>query len=269
MQEERILNGRTIQLVEDEAISWWSWRPGIKPLTAFLLGGVLSLLALFLLVNCVTLLSGRLLDNGASPVRVRGVVVGHSVDPLGASQLVIHLEQPDFPATITLVVAPTTATLLTNGTPVIVDYAQHLRTPYALESGGRSYVLPGTGPTASLWETLALLCVGLLMLPYPALLFFWGWRDLRTWRVPQVTGYIVGRRAARQTTTRTPGLVPRVIRTWHGLAVQSDQEDAGDQAILTFGVAEDVYERFHRGERVLATYSPHLRHLYSLQHIEE
>ena len=31
---------------EREPISWWSWRPGIKPRTAFVVGGLLSLVAL-------------------------------------------------------------------------------------------------------------------------------------------------------------------------------------------------------------------------------
>src|SRR6266700_2641077 len=35
--------------LENETVSWWSWRPGIKPRNAFIIGGLLSLVALLLL----------------------------------------------------------------------------------------------------------------------------------------------------------------------------------------------------------------------------
>ena len=256
-------------LVESEAVSWWSWRPGARPLRAFLFGGFLSLLALFLLVNAVIALIAGALDSGSAPLRVQGTVGGHSRDALGSSQLTIRLTQPGFPASITLMVSRATSTALANGAPVVVDYAPHQRTPVALESNGQRYLLPGTSVSGNLLETLALLLFGLLLLPYPLLLSIWAWRDLRTRQNCQRTGYIAALRAARQSTTRTPGLVPRTTHTWHGIAVQveSASPNLAEPEILTFGVREEIYQVFKRGDHVRVTYSPHLRHLYTVTKI--
>lgn len=269
MQEKREKESEPKGLIESEAVSWWSWRPGARPLRAFLLGGVLSLLALFLLINGVATLAAGVLDSSSAPLRVQGIVGGHSKDALGSPQLTIHLMQRGFPASITLIVSRATSARLANGTPVVVDYAPHQRTPYALESNGQRYLLPGTSVSGNLLETLALLLFGLLLLPYPLLLSIWGWRDLRAWQNCQYTGYIVALRAARQTTTRTPGLVPRTTHTWHGIAVQVEKGEpvSAEPEILTFGVREDVYRVFKRGDHVRVTYSPHLRHLYSVTKI--
>jgi len=256
-------------LIESEAVSWWSWRPGARPGRAFLFGGLLSLLALFLLLNGVATLVAGVLDSSSAPLRVRGIVAGHGSDVLGSPQLMIRLTQPGFPSSITLVVSHTTSVELTNGTPVAVDYAPHQRTPYALESGGRSYPLPGTSASGNLFESLTLLLFGLLLLPYPLLLAIWGWRDLRARQPCQRTGHIVALRTARQTTTRTPGLVPRTTHTWHGIALQveSSAPESAEPEILTFGVREELYRVFKRGDYVRVTYSPHLRHLYTITKI--
>ncbi len=257
------------ELIASEAVSWWNWRPGARPGRAFLFGGLLSLLALFLLLNGVATLVAGVLDSSSAPVRVRGIVGGHGNSALGSPQLMIRLTQPGFPSAITLVVSRTASAELTNGTPVVVDYAPHQRTPYALESGGKSYPLPGTSASGNLFESLALLLFGLVLLPYPLLLAVWGWRDLRARQNCQRTGYIVALRATRQTTTRTPGLVPRTTHTWHGIAMQVENStlNAAEPEILTFGVREEVYQVFKRGDHVRVTYSPHLRHLYSITKI--
>jgi hypothetical protein len=52
-------------------VSWWNWRPGLKPLHALLLGVFLSLLALFLLTNGLAVLLGELLGRG--PLAQNGV----------------------------------------------------------------------------------------------------------------------------------------------------------------------------------------------------
>lgn len=269
MQEKAKTEGEQRELIESEAVSWWSWRPGARPGRAFLFGGLLSLLALFLLLNGVATLVAGVLDSSSAPLRVQGMVGGHSNDALGSPQLTIRLAQPGFPSSITLVVSRTASAELANGTPVVVDYAPHQRTPYALESNGQRYLLPGTSASGNLLETLALLLFGLLLLPYPLLLSVWSWRDLRTRQSCQRTGYIVALRAARQTTARTPGLVPRTIHTWHGVAMQAEDAapDSAEPEILIFGVREEVYHVFKRGDRVRVTYSPHLRHLYTITKI--
>jgi hypothetical protein len=257
------------ELIASEAVSWWNWRPGARPGRAFLFGGLLSLLAIFLLLNGVATLIAGMLDSSSAPLRARGIVGGHGSDVLGSPQLTIRLTQPGFPPSITLVVSRTASAELANGTPVVVDYAPHQRTPYALESGGRRYLLPGTSASGNLFESLALLLFGLLLLPYPLLLTIWGWRDLHARQNCQRTGHIVALRAARQTTTRTPGLVPRTTHTWHGIALQIEDASPGSAQpeILTFGVREEVYHIFKRGDHVCVTYSPHLRHLYTITKI--
>lgn len=269
MQEKRTADKRSTQLIESEAVSWWSWRPGARPGRAFLLGSLLSLLALFLLLNGIAALLAGILDSSAAPLRAPGVVTAHSKDVLGSPQLTIHLREPGFPPTITLVVARTTSAEIADGAAVTVDYAPRQRIPYALENGGRSYPLPGSSASGNLLETLVLLLAGLLLLPYPLLLSFWGWHDLRAGQNCRSVGYVVALRVARQTTNRTPGMLPRTTHTWYGIALQieNEAEQSAEPQILTFGVQEEIYQTYKRGERVQAIYSPHLHHLYSLQHL--
>ncbi|HEY0755925.1 MAG TPA: hypothetical protein VGD98_18350 [Ktedonobacteraceae bacterium] len=252
-------------LIESEAVSWWSWRPGMRPLRAFLFGGLLSLLALFLLVNGASTLSAGVLDSSSAPLRIPGVVTGHGKDILGSPQLTLHLNESGFPALITLVVSPATSLALTNGSAVLVDYAPHKHIPYALENGKQRYSLPGTSVFENFWQTLGLLLSGLLLLPYPYLLSFWGWRDLHPDQKCQRTATVIATRAARQTTNRTPGLVPRTTHIWYGVALQTEQSATTSPEILTFAVRQELYEELLRGTCVEITYSPHLRYLYALK----
>lgn len=248
---------------EGEAISWWKWRPGIKPWRALFTGGILTLLALFLLVNGVALLAAGILDSFTPPWQVPGRVTGQSSG--GAPQLTIHLEQSGLPASITLVVSAAAAAHLKNGEPVIVDYGAHLHNPYALEAARQSYALPGTGRAGHLVETLSLLIFSLLLLPYPALLGFWGWRDLHTGQ-RQCVAPVIALRKARQTTTRTPGMVPRTVNTWHGVAIRTEQSP---QELLIFAIPQDLHARLQVGEIVEVRYSPHLHYLYTLTRHEQ
>lgn len=263
MSEERTVIQQL--LLESEAVSWWSWRPGIKPLRAFLAGGLLSLLALFLLVSGLTTLIAGILDSASTPVRVAGVVTDHTTNMLGSPQLILRLSQPGFPTNITLVVSPAASAVLTNGSMISVDYAPHQRTPYALESKGQRYLLPDTSVTGNVGQSVALLLFGLLFLPYPALLFFWGWRDLRNDRPYRRSATIVALRAARQTTNRGPGLIPRVTHIWHGVALQLETDAHLTSEVLTFGIRQELHEQLRRGTRVEVCYSPHLRYLYTLK----
>ncbi|HET8846025.1 MAG TPA: hypothetical protein VFN35_31470 [Ktedonobacteraceae bacterium] len=269
MQKRSEQNAAPVELIESDAVSWWSWRPGMKPLWAFLFGGLLSLLALFLLSNGVLSLLSDILNSSEPPLRVPGVVVTHSQSGLGTPQLTIHLEKIGFPSTITLLVSSVASTALTDGAAVIVDYGPHLHTPYALESSGRNYTLPGTSSSGNLFESLTLLLSGLVLLPYPLLLFLWGWRDLHLGRTKQLTGYVVALRAARQTTRRSPGMVPRTTGTWYGVALQAEDADINARVLplLTLGIRREIYEQLQRGDKIQVTYSPHLHHLYALKRL--
>ena len=91
--------------------------------------------------------------------------------------------------------------------------------------------------------SVALLLLGITLLPYPALLTLWGLRDLRSAHGRRngccmMTARVVGKRAAARTTTRSspqrslrsayqssrgsdnrPGLTPRLSRSWYGIAL--------------------------------------------------
>ncbi len=55
-----------------EPISWWSWRPGIRPRNALFIGGLITVVALLLLgIGLVTLVLG-ILDSFSPPVQVTG-----------------------------------------------------------------------------------------------------------------------------------------------------------------------------------------------------
>jgi hypothetical protein len=223
-------------------------------------------LALFLLLNAAVTLVAAALDGSSAPLQVRGIVSGKSNRAAGLPLLTIRLARPGLPASIMLAVSPSLAADLPNGSSVVLDYAAHQDTPFALESHGQRYVLPGSWTSNNLFETLGLLLFGLLLLPYPSLLATWGWRDLRARQNCQRTGHIVALRAARQTTARTPGMVPRTTHIWYGVAVQAEHASPGsaDAEILIFGVRQDVYSICKRGDRVQVTYSPSLHHLYTI-----
>ncbi len=271
MPEKLKVRQPDIHSVEHEPVSWWNWRSGLKPGRALLLGGVLTLLALVLAVSGLTTLIAGLLDSTSAPVRVPGIVTAHSKGILGEPQLTIRLHTPGLPSSITLVMPSATAQRLTNGTTVLVDYGLHLHAPYALESGGHLYPLAGTSVMGNLVETLLLLLFGLVLLPYPFLLALWGWLDLHAAQARLLTASVVALRSATQTTTRAPGLIPRVLSTWHGVAlkVQPPGEGSGRPEILTFGISQALYDRLHLGDTVEAVCSLHLRYLYTLKRLEK
>ncbi len=265
MQEKPARGESANRLIESEAVSWWSWKPGMKPLYALLLGGVLSLTGLFLLLNSGTALILNVLDSVTPAQRVPGIVVGHSQTVIGSQQVTIRLATPGFPTEISLVVPSNSLADLANGTHIVVEYATHQRLPYALESAGKRIVLSGTLTPG----IVSLLIFSLLLLPYPLLLSFWGWRDLRTRQTRQIIGSVVALREAKQTTRRTPGLVPRITSTWYGIALQAENgQSASEPEIFIFGVQQEMHKDLQRGDRVMATYSPHLRHLYALKHLK-
>jgi hypothetical protein len=188
--------------------SWWSWRPGIAPASAVLIGLLLLLLTtLFLTVGLSALISS-----------IFGGVT-----------------------------------------------AQHLNGPATGHAGGSPGTVPGS---------LLLLLVGLLMLPYPLFLTFGGWHDLRGQR-QAVTGRVVTLRTTardiiRQGRAARPGMTSRLARAWYGMALQPGEplDPRTHQQIMIFRLNEEQYRDLREGEHVRVVYTPRLRHVQSLKHVD-
>jgi hypothetical protein len=251
-------------------ISWWSWRPGIQPRNALLLGVPLTLITLLMvLLGMFTLIAG-LEDSTSPPLHVPGTVLDHKAGTqVSAPQLILALRGPkSIPGTVTIAVSQSTFQLVIIKAPVIVSYSPRLHFVYALEYAGHVYPLPGTTAAGNPFGSLALLLVGLLLLPYPALLMHWGWQDLLLERyqrakMAHMTARVVDKRATAQTRTARPGFTGRGSRPWYGLALLPLDEN-GAEHIITFSVSEEVWARTKVDTRVKVTYSPHLRYMYAV-----
>src|SRR6266704_574746 len=121
--------------------------------------------------------------------------------------------------------------------------------------------------------SIALLFLGVVFLPYPALLALWSWRDLHPTRASgdgrcTMTAKVVGKRAAVRTVARRgtnrPGLLPQFSRSWYGVALDPIDEDATRQ-IMTFSISYETYRSLEEVTLVSITYSPHLHYVYKLE----
>jgi hypothetical protein len=261
-------------------LSWWSWRPGIQPRNALMIGGVIACVAVLLVsIGLVTLALG-IMDSVSPPLRIPGVVVSHSSAILGQQHVTIR----EFPASINLAngganlpeeVSPSVGSgifqALRNGERVTLDYSPHLYTLYALEEGGRRYALPDANLTSDIFGAIVLLCFGLLLLPYPALLAHWGWRDLYSQHSQQ--DEICRMTGRRQLRSARAGLTPHIGRAWYGvalspLAVGETKGDDGEKRVMTFSISYEMYSRARVGEVVEIKYSPRVHYVYALQRAE-
>ncbi len=161
-------------------ISWWSWRPGIKPRNAALIGGSVICIGLLLAgIGLTTLILG-IMDSFSAPVRLPGVIVTHSVGIIDrAPRLTIRLREPGFPPEVAPVVPNTAFHALHDGDSVMVSFSPRLHFLYILEGAGRRYTLSEASAAGNPSGSVTLLLLGMLFLPYPALLTLWGLRDLR------------------------------------------------------------------------------------------
>ncbi len=263
-------------------VSWWSWRPGIRPRNALLVGAACTLVALlFLSLGSVLLVLG-ILDATAPMLSVPAIVTRHTVSNLDNSYtLVLHLQAPNFPATVAATVSASAYSALHDGEHIHAKYSPFLHTLHALESTSeqgqpaQQYVLPGDGATGNLLGAIAFLVLGVALLPYPALLTRWGWRDLYAERHRhrgEMSGTLVALRDTSETQMRRPGLLPRRgVRSWYGIAVLPAQEihETGSSGITTFAVNREIYQAVREGITVTLSYSPHLHYVYSVQQIGE
>ena len=262
---------------DTDSLSWWSWRPGIKPRNALLIGGALAFVAtLCALLGLITLTLG-IIDSNSAPIQVPGIIISHTTN-FDGPKLVISQQANGFPAEVLASVSSAAYSSLHNGDHVTLAYSPTFHILYSLNNGEQTYLLPGSNLLGEIFGSIALLLFGLLLLPYPLLLSHWGWRDLHsnTTRLTMIA-QIVGMRAASRSRTEHTGLTPRTPRslrtghTWYGVALES-LEPTGDPTRasrpIPFSINQELYQRLQRDMTVQITYSPQLHYVYTLDQIE-
>ncbi|HLX41013.1 MAG TPA: hypothetical protein VKR42_10780 [Ktedonobacteraceae bacterium] len=272
---------------DNRPVSWWSWRPGIRPRSALLIGGSFSVVALLFISLGLVVLVFSIVDSMSPPLILPGVVTRHAIAGLdNAYYLTIRLQSPGFPASVSAEVSAGAYHALHDGDHIFAEYSPFLHVLNALDSVGQQnqhsqhYVLPNSGAGGILLGAIALLLLGMILLPYPVILARWGWRDLfanrhTQQRNVQMSGTVVALRAANETQIRRPGLLPRRgVRTWYGVAILpgdtiEQTKNGGFARVVTFAVNQAIYRTIAEGTHVLITYSPHLHYVYSLQHAGE
>jgi hypothetical protein len=241
----------------------------MKPRFALTIGVLFSVVGLlFVVIGLVSLIAG-IQDSNSAPMQVPGVVTGYTTNILdNLPHVVIRLEKENSKTTISPAVTQVTAQSLHSGDHVIVDYSQRLHFPYALESGGQHYLLPGTSSAGNPFGSVALVFLGLVIFPYPAFLAFWGWRDLQAQSGYTMTARIVGLRSSKQTRSPQPGITSRVFRTSYTVALEPIGASFF-QDVVTFSIKEEMYLSLHERTVVQITYSPNLHYVYALKPVDE
>ena len=270
MPEDRTRQQHKNTVLEIGPISWWSWRPGIRPRNALAIGGLIACAALLLAgIGLVTLVLG-ILDSVSPPLQAAGVITGHTTNSLdGQPHLTIRLHAVGFPSEVSPAVSSFASHAISNGDHILIDYSPHLHVLYALEDGGQRFPVPGSSVLADALGSLAWLLIGGALFPYPALLFLWAWRDLygqSEHRRAEMTAQVVGLRAAGQKRANRPGIVPRPSRAWYGVALYSTGGSAEEQA-MTFALSQEIYTSVREGDLVRVVYSPHLHFVYVLERV--
>jgi hypothetical protein len=273
MLDDRAERQHEYDLHTHDPINWWSWRPGIKPRKAMVIGGLITLFALLLIaIGLITLVLG-IVDGFSPPLQIPGIVSGHAMNSFdGLPRLTIRMHLPGFPVSVSPVVSNAAYHAISDGDHVTTDYSPRLHFLYALESAGQYYAIPGSSKADDPLGSTALLFLGVVFLPYPALLALWSWRDLHPThnggdRRCTMTAKVVGKRAAVRAVARRgtnrPGLLPQFSRSWYGVALDPIDEDSM-QRTMTFSISYETYRPLEEGMRVSITYSPHLHYVYKL-----
>lgn len=252
------------------SFSWWSWRPGIKPTRALLIGIPLVLVGFFFILAGIYSLISIIIDSNSPPTRIPGLVTGYTGGILdNQTHLSIRLQRNGRSATITPAITPAEQHVIHSGDGVTLDYSPRLGYLYALEDHGQRFNLPGGSPLSGLFASIALIVLGLLFFPYPLLLSLWGWHDLRQPAVRK-RGKVIGLRVSQRTRAPLrrrathPGLTPRLGRAWYGMALETL---ASPQDIVPFAIREEQHKELREGHRVEVTYSPNLHYIHSIQPI--
>ena len=247
------------------ALSRWRWRPGMKPRVALNVGVLFSVVGLLFVVTGLATLIAGILDSNSPPLRVSGVVTGYTTNFLdNLPHVIVRVEKEGSTTTIASAVTGVTAQALHIGDHVILDYSQRLHFPYALESGGQRYLLPGTSSAGNPIGSVALVFLGLLIFPYPAFLALWGWSDLQAQGGCTMTARIVGLRTSKQTRSPQPGLTSRMFRSSFTVALEP-ADSATFHDVVTFVLKEEMFRSLRVGMVVEVMYSPNLHYVYVLK----
>ena len=269
--QENMMQQEDTQSVDDVGpISWWSWRPGMAPGKALFAGAVFTLVALMLVGSGLVTLVLGILDGVSPPLQLAGIVTSHSTGIIdNLPHLTIRLHTQSFPDEITPPVPVFASRNIHDGEHVLVDYSPRLHFLYALDSKGQHYLIPGSSAFGNPFGSFALLLLGVVLFPYPALLALWAWRDLNIGRSnrkkQQMTARVVGLRAATSSDTRRTGMMPVPSRSWHGVALWPVAVDPGiSRRVIPFSISEHTHALLHEGDRVEITYSPNMHYVYSI-----
>jgi hypothetical protein len=253
----------------DSVISRWHWRPGMKPRFALTIGVLFSAVGLlFVVIGLVSLIAG-IQDSHSAPIQVPGIVTGYTTNLLDSlPHVIIRVEKENSTTTFAPAVSHVTAQSLHIGDHVIVDYSQRLHFPYALESKGQRYLLPGTSSAGNPFGSIALLFLGLIIFPYPSCLAFWGWSDLQAQVGNTMTARIVDLRSSKQARAPQAGITSRVFRTTYTVAIEPIHASFA-QEVVTFSIKEEMYLALRERALVQITYSPNLHYVYALKQVDE
>ena len=273
---QRLYDERRDREQASASFSWWSWRPGIRPHRALLIGVPVLLVGMLFTCAAIYALVSILLDSNSPPTRVPGIVTGYSSGLLdNQTHLTIRAQRNGLSSTVTPAITAAEQLAIHPGDRVTLDYSPRLSYLYALEDHGQHYALPGSGPLGSLFAAIALLLLGLLFIPYPFLLTVWGWHDLRQPGI-RLRGRVLALRSMQQTrqprqrlgVATHPGLTPRLRRAWYGMAIET-LAPVSSQDITTFAVSAEQHSQLQEGQNIMITYSPHLHFVRSISPIEE
>lgn len=258
--------------IHTHSTSSWSRRPGMKPSNAVAVGGITAFFALLLAsIGMISLILG-IVDNYSALLPIPGTVISHSSStPTSLPHLTIGIHTLHFPSSIRTIVSSDAERTLPDNAQITLYYTPHLHTLYALGTEGKYYDIPGANKAGNPFGAGALLLIGLLLLPYPALLAQWGWRDILAERRGHrctMTAKIISVRARTRTegTARIPraGLTPRgSSSTYRIRLLPVDTEDGAEE--LSLNVREDLFQNAHEGTTMRVIYSPHVRYIYALE----
>ncbi|HYA98661.1 MAG TPA: hypothetical protein VED37_00435 [Ktedonobacteraceae bacterium] len=250
-------------------VSKWRWRPGMNPRFALAVGVVFSFVGLlFILLGLVSLIAG-IQDSSSTPIKYPGVITGYTTNIFdNLPHTVIRVEKPGATITIAPAVSHTDAQSLHTGEAVIVYYSQRLDFPYAIESEGHVYLLPGTSSSGNPFGSIALVLLGLIIFPYPAFLASWAWRDLQAQDGIKMTARILALHSSKQNRTPQPGITSPISRPTYSMVLEP-VDASFSQDVVAFPIKEEMYHELRPKTLVEITYSPHLHHIYSVKQVNE